>query len=58
MKPSEIASSSNSRWQNRKERPYQSTNNGEMVKRAKRPVSDGVTDWVCEIYVIGEKLGF
>ena len=36
LKPSEIASSSNSRWQNRKERPNQCTNNGYVVKKAKR----------------------
>ncbi len=31
----------NSRWQNRQERPNLSTNNGDIVKKAKRP-------WVCE----------
>ncbi len=34
----------NSRLRNRKERPYRSTDNGDMAKRAKRPVSDGVRD--------------
>ena len=38
MKPTEMASSSNPRWQNHKER----SNNGDMAERAKRPVSDGV----------------
>ena len=32
-----------SRWQNRKERPNRSTDNGDMYERAKRPVSDGVS---------------
>ena len=32
---------SNSRWQNCKERPNQSTNKGDMAEIAKRPVSDG-----------------
>ena len=36
MKPSEIASLSNSRKQNRKERPNRSTNNGDMDEKAKR----------------------
>ena len=36
MKPSEMDSSSNSRWQNRKERPNRSTNNGYMAERAER----------------------
>ncbi len=36
--PSEIAFSSNYRWQNRKESPNGSTNNGDMVDKAKRDV--------------------
>ena len=47
MKPSEMASSSNSRWQNCKERP----NNGDMVERAKRPVNEFVN-----LHLIREKL--
>ena len=35
MKPSEMAFLSNSRWQNSKERPNRSTNNGHMVVKAK-----------------------
>ncbi len=42
MKPSEMASTSNSRWQTCKERPNEPTNNGDMAERAKRPVNDGV----------------
>ncbi len=38
---SEMDFSSNSRWQNRKERSNRSTNNGGMAKRAKLPVRDG-----------------
>ncbi len=39
MKPSEMA-----RWQNRKKRPNQSTNNGDMDAKAKRLcVSKGVS---------------
>ena len=55
MAPSEIAFLSNSRWQNRKERPNRSTNSGHMVEIAKRPVGDGMREWVCDIYVIREK---
>ncbi len=40
-----MASSSNSRWQNCKECPNRSTNNGYITERAKRPVSDGVSLW-------------
>ena len=29
-----------------------------MAEIAKRPVSDDVTEYVCDIYVIGEKLTF
>ena len=36
LQPSEIASLSNSWWQNRKERHNRSTNNGNMVEIAKR----------------------
>ncbi len=43
MKSLEIASLSNSRWQNRKEHPNHSTNNENMAERAKRPVSECVT---------------
>ena len=32
-----------SSWQNRKERPNQSTNNGYMAERAKCPVRNGVS---------------
>ena len=39
MKPTEMASSSNPRWQNHKERP----NNGDLVKKTKRDVSKSVT---------------
>ena len=38
-----MASLPNSRWQNRKERKNQSTNNGDMTEIAKRPVSEGVS---------------
>ncbi len=37
MKPLEMASSSHPNWKNRKERPNQSTNNGYMADRNKRP---------------------
>ncbi len=43
MKPSEITSSANSWWQTHEERLIRSIYNGDMVKRAKFPVSDGVT---------------
>ncbi len=36
--PSEMASSSNCRWQSRKERPNRSTNNEDTANKAKRPV--------------------
>ena len=37
-----MVSLSNSRWQNRKERPHRSTNNEDMVDKAKRNiVSEG-----------------
>ncbi len=39
---SEMASLSNSRWQNRKERPNQFPNNGGMAEKAKRPVTEVV----------------
>ncbi len=35
-----------------------STNNGVMAEIAKRPLSDGVTEGVCDIYNIIEKLRF
>ncbi len=38
-----MASSSNSRWQNRKERPNRSTNNGDMAEGNKCPVNEGVS---------------
>ncbi len=40
MKPLEMASSSNYRYQNCKELPNQSTNNGYMAETAKRFGSD------------------
>ncbi len=40
-KISEMASSSNSRWQHRKDCPNRSKNNGDMAEIAKRPASDG-----------------
>ncbi len=42
MKPSEMASFSNLRWQNREDRPNQSTINGDMADRIKRSVNEGV----------------
>ena len=39
-KPSEKASSSNSRWKNRKARPFRYTHNGDLTQKAKRPVSE------------------
>ena len=35
MKPAEMAFLSISRWQNRKERPNRSTNNEDMIEKAK-----------------------
>ena len=49
-----MASLSNSRWRNRKARLNRSTNDGDMAEKAKRPVSESVTD----IYIIREKLSF
>ena len=43
MKPSEMAFSSNSKWQTRNERKNRSTNKGDMAKGDKRPVSESVT---------------
>ncbi len=40
---SEMASLSNSSWQNHKERPNRSTNNGDMDKKAKRHVDEGLS---------------
>ncbi len=40
---------------NRKERPNQSPNNGDMVDKAKRDVE---SEWVCDIYLIIELLSF
>ena len=47
MKPSEMASLSNNRWQNCKELSNPSTTNGDMDDKAKRPARDRV----CDIYV-------
>ena len=38
LQPSEMALLSNSRWQNRKERPNRSTNNGDIGENAKHSV--------------------
>ena len=38
-----------SSWQNRKDGPNRSTNNGDIVDKAKHDV---VSDWVCDIYLI------
>ncbi len=35
LQPSKMTFLSNSRWQNRKERPHRSKNNGDMVEKAK-----------------------
>ena len=43
LHPSEMAFFAKSKWQNRKERPNRSTNNGDMDKIAKLPVSDLVS---------------
>ena len=40
LKPSEMASLSKPTWQNRKERPNASTNNGDMAEKDKRPVRE------------------
>ena len=40
LQPSEMASLSNSRLQNREERPSRSTNNGDIVEKAKRDVRE------------------
>ncbi len=58
MKLPKIAFLSNSRWQNRKERPNRSTNNRDMTKIAKHPVRDGVSLWhkrEAEVLKIGSK---
>ncbi len=55
MKPSEMVSLLNSSWQNRKERQNRSTNNEDMVDRAKCLVSEYVS---LDTYVIREKLSF
>ncbi len=44
LRPSRMTSLSNSRWQNFKERPTQSTNNRNMVEKAKRDVSESICD--------------
>ncbi len=46
MKPSEMAYLSNCKVQNRKQRPNQFTNNGDMVEKAKWNV---VSEWVYNI---------
>ena len=43
MQASYTASLTDSRWQNHKERPNRSTNNGDIDEKAKRPVSESVT---------------
>ena len=40
MKPTEMASLSRTKWQDRKERQNQTTNNGDMAKTDKRPVNE------------------
>ena len=45
-----MASLSNSRWQNRRERPNRTTNNGDMAKPAKRPVSNEAS--LLHLYII------
>ncbi len=52
LQPTELASFSNSRWENLKERPNQSTNKGDMVDKAKRDVASGRS----VIYIITEEL--
>ncbi len=54
MNQSELDFLSNSRCQKYKERPNLSTNNGDMIETAKRHMME----WVCDTYVIGEKLNF
>ena len=44
-----MASSSKSWWQNRKERPNGSINNGDMIDKAKR---DAVSELGSDIYLI------
>ena len=39
LQPSEMASLSKYRWQNRKESPKRSTNNGDVVEKVKRNVT-------------------
>ena len=48
-KNSEMSFSSNSRWQNSKERPNRTTNNGDMAETAKRPMSEGVSESVASM---------
>ncbi len=49
MNPSEMAFSSNFRWQTRKERPNRPTNNGDMSERTKRPLNDRRSESVTSI---------
>ncbi len=52
MKPSQMASLSNSRWQARRERPNRSTTNGDMAEKAKcYVVCEGVSESVNDILV-------
>ncbi len=44
LQPSKMASLSYANWQNRKECPNRSNNNGDMAELAKCYVSDGVTE--------------
>ena len=46
MKPSEMASLSNSRWQNYVERQNKSTNNGDLDNKAKCPMSEWMSEGV------------
>ncbi len=49
LQPSEMASLSNSWWQNFKERPNGSTNNGDVYEKGKCPVSELGSDSVTSI---------
>ena len=51
-----MASLSNSRWLNSKERPNSSTNNGDMAEIAKRPLNDDVIKRVAELIKIQQYL--
>ena len=57
MKLSEIASLTNSRWQNRKELSNRFTNNGDIVDKTKRDiVSEGVSLWSYLIFFVKNEL--